>query len=102
MSEAESAREILARLRDGSLSREEAARLLRAEASHDDPAELREAWEARLLPVIARATGTAPERVRPDAPFERYGFDSVMALTVVRELSEFFGSLPPSLLFEVR
>ena len=108
MSDVQSAREILARLRDGSLSREEGVRLLRAETGHSVPASagvperLQEAWEERLAPVIARATGTTPDRVRPDVPFERYGFDSVMALTVVRELSESFGSLPPSLLFEVR
>ncbi|WP_193518326.1 SDR family NAD(P)-dependent oxidoreductase [Nocardiopsis kunsanensis] len=40
--------------------------------------------------------------VSPQEPLERYGFDSVMALNVVRALENDFGDLPPTLLFEHR
>ncbi|WP_143847062.1 SDR family NAD(P)-dependent oxidoreductase [Nocardiopsis sp. JB363] len=124
-------RAVLAALREGNLSREEGLALLRrARESGAEPVEVRkpdpaptasepadkgaagtalmedtgvaEAVGALLTECIARHTGTPEQRIVSDAPFERYGFDSVMAIGVVNDLEPVFGPQPPTLLFEVR
>ena len=50
--------------------------------------------------LIADHTGTPLERVRPDQRLDRIGFDSVMALEVVRGLRPHFGEVGMGLLFD--
>ncbi|MFH9922213.1 SDR family NAD(P)-dependent oxidoreductase [Streptomyces bobili] len=57
---------------------------------------------AHLRRVLASALGLGPERLDPDTPLERYGMDSVLAVTMVQPLEDTFGPLPRTLLFEVR
>ncbi|MDX3229224.1 SDR family NAD(P)-dependent oxidoreductase [Streptomyces sp. ME19-01-6] len=54
-----------------------------------------------LRRLVASALGLVAERLSPDAPLERYGMDSVIALDVIARLEESFGSLSRTLLFEV-
>ncbi|WP_346172507.1 SDR family NAD(P)-dependent oxidoreductase [Streptomyces cuspidosporus] len=54
----------------------------------------------RLRQVLAGAMKLAPERLDPEVPLERYGMDSVIAVNVVAELEEQFGTLSRTLLFE--
>ncbi|MFJ6215669.1 SDR family NAD(P)-dependent oxidoreductase [Streptomyces sp. NPDC092296] len=108
MSDQARTRELLRAMRSGSLSREDGLDLLRggarpsadsARTRRPDPAG---AVGALLVSLIARHTSTPPERIARDAPLDRYGFDSVMALGVVRDLRPAFGDLPATLLFERR
>ncbi|MFE4053271.1 SDR family NAD(P)-dependent oxidoreductase [Streptomyces sp. YIM B13518] len=54
----------------------------------------------RLRTVIAQAIQVPVHRLDPAAPFERYGIDSVLALTITDRLEADFGSLSKTLLFE--
>jgi acyl transferase domain-containing protein len=103
-SEAFSRKAILGKIRTGELSAEEAMELLVRAAGPPETAEpdgrLRERLEARLAEIIAAEARIPRSRVAPQEPFERYGFDSVMALNVTRVLQEDFGQLSPTLLFE--
>jgi polyketide synthase PksN len=42
----------------------------------------------------------APERIDPQAPLERYGIDSILAMDLTAQLEAGFGSLPKTLFFE--
>ncbi|WP_327070796.1 SDR family NAD(P)-dependent oxidoreductase [Kitasatospora sp. NBC_01302] len=55
-----------------------------------------------LRRLLATALGLGPERLDPDAPLERYGMDSVLAVNLVSRLEETFGPLSRTLLFEVQ
>ncbi|MGQ4416337.1 SDR family NAD(P)-dependent oxidoreductase, partial [Streptomyces sp. SAS_269] len=57
---------------------------------------------AHLRRVLAAALKLGPERLDPDTPLERYGMDSVLAVTMLQPLEETFGPLSRTLLFEVR
>ncbi|MGY1495115.1 SDR family NAD(P)-dependent oxidoreductase [Streptomyces sp. QTS52] len=57
---------------------------------------------AHLRRVLAAALKLGPERLDPDIPLERYGMDSVLAVTMVQPLEDTFGPLSRTLLFEVR
>ncbi|MBM7440074.1 polyketide synthase PksL [Streptomyces sp. HB132] len=57
---------------------------------------------AHLRRVLASALKLGPERLDPDTPLERYGMDSVLAVTMVEPLEDTFGPLSRTLLFEVR
>ncbi|MEZ3179518.1 SDR family NAD(P)-dependent oxidoreductase [Streptomyces pimonensis] len=57
---------------------------------------------AHLRRVLASALKLGPERLDPDTPLERYGMDSVLAVTMVQPLEDTFGPLSRTLLFEVR
>ncbi|EHN71866.1 non-ribosomal peptide synthetase/polyketide synthase Ta1, partial [Streptomyces coelicoflavus ZG0656] len=57
---------------------------------------------AHLRRVLASALKLGPERLDPDTPLERFGMDSVLAVTMVQPLEETFGPLSRTLLFEVR
>ncbi len=50
--------------------------------------------------VIASATGAPAARIETDAPLEKYGIDSLMALQLTNELEKVFGSLSKTLFFE--
>ncbi|MCX4750085.1 SDR family NAD(P)-dependent oxidoreductase [Kitasatospora sp. NBC_01287] len=54
-----------------------------------------------LRRLLASVLKLAPERLSPDAPLERYGMDSVIAVSVIGQLEKTFGPLPRTLLFEV-
>ncbi|MCX2924136.1 SDR family NAD(P)-dependent oxidoreductase [Streptomyces sp. NEAU-W12] len=53
-----------------------------------------------LRTVISEAVQVPAHRLDPAAPFERYGIDSVLALTITDRLEADFGSLSKTLLFE--
>ncbi|MFF8950527.1 SDR family NAD(P)-dependent oxidoreductase, partial [Streptomyces sp. NPDC014940] len=57
---------------------------------------------AHLRRVLAAALKLGPERLDADTPLERYGMDSVLAVTMLQPLEETFGPLSRTLLFEVR
>ncbi|MEU5227205.1 SDR family NAD(P)-dependent oxidoreductase, partial [Streptomyces toyocaensis] len=57
---------------------------------------------SHLRRVLASALKLGPERLDPDTPLERYGMDSVLAVTMVQPLEDTFGPLSRTLLFEVR
>ncbi|PZH16173.1 hypothetical protein C1I97_07050 [Streptomyces sp. NTH33] len=50
--------------------------------------------------MLADVLKLAPERLHPDVEFERYGMDSLLAVTAVTRLEEVFGPLSRTLLFE--
>ncbi|WP_170061382.1 beta-ketoacyl reductase, partial [Streptomyces milbemycinicus] len=53
-----------------------------------------------LRQLLASSLGVTAERLSPDAPLERYGMDSVIAVNVIARLEESFGPLSRTLLFE--
>ncbi|MFI1761425.1 SDR family NAD(P)-dependent oxidoreductase [Streptomyces sp. NPDC020800] len=53
-----------------------------------------------LRTVISEAIQVPAHRLDPAGPFERYGIDSVLALTITDRLEADFGSLSKTLLFE--
>ncbi|WP_406725049.1 beta-ketoacyl synthase N-terminal-like domain-containing protein [Streptomyces sp. GD-15H] len=57
---------------------------------------------AHLRRVLASTLKLGPERLDPDTPLERYGMDSVLAVTMLQPLEETFGPLSRTLLFEVQ
>jgi acyl transferase domain-containing protein len=105
---------VLSRIKSGALGVDEAVRLLSGPVSAapvervegEDAGAAAALTAARLTRQISRTIASEAriplEQVRPDDPFDRYGFDSVMALNVVRALEADFGTLPATLLFECR
>ncbi|MFJ6485020.1 SDR family NAD(P)-dependent oxidoreductase [Streptomyces sp. NPDC091682] len=65
-------------------------------AMADAAAEIRE----RLRPLFARFFGIDTEGVDAEAPFDRFGMDSLSAIQLVRSLEPVFGKLPKVLLYE--
>lgn len=49
-----------------------------------------------LSPIIK----LAPSKIQMDTPFEKYGANSVMQMTLIRDLEKITGSLAKTLLFE--
>ncbi|QLJ03665.1 SDR family NAD(P)-dependent oxidoreductase [Streptomyces sp. NEAU-sy36] len=68
---------------------------------HDTAQSLEDPAVDHLRRLLAGALKLAPERLSPEAPLERYGMDSVIAVSVIAELEKTFGPLPRTLLFEV-
>ncbi|MBQ0826805.1 SDR family NAD(P)-dependent oxidoreductase [Streptomyces tagetis] len=100
---------LLSGIRSGAIGVEEAARLLtsaRTDPPGDAPAppEPGTAPAAHLVEWLRRLVADEAripvDTVEADASLDRYGFDSVMALNVVRALEPRFGTLPATLLFE--
>ncbi|AND15927.1 hypothetical protein A6122_0774 [Rathayibacter tritici] len=56
----------------------------------------------RLRTMVADAAGIDPARVETDATFDRYGMDSMLAMSLTRVLERAYGTLPKTLLFEVK
>ncbi|WP_414169804.1 SDR family NAD(P)-dependent oxidoreductase [Streptoverticillium reticulum] len=52
--------------------------------------------------LLATALKVPWQRIEADLPMDRYGIDSVMALTMTSKLEEVFGRLPKTLFFEYR
>ncbi|WP_432103582.1 SDR family NAD(P)-dependent oxidoreductase [Streptomyces sp. bgisy091] len=105
-SDAHGRRTVLAKIRTGELAVDEALRLLKGSAGTPDEApqaqgeHLRRRLETWLAEILAAEARIPLADVRPAEPLDRYGFDSVMALDVVRALEADFGTLSPTLLFE--
>ncbi|XXY19533.1 SDR family NAD(P)-dependent oxidoreductase [Sorangium sp. So ce216] len=53
-----------------------------------------------LKRLLATTLKVPLERIEADAPLEKYGIDSIMALGIVNKIEETFGSLPKTLMFE--
>ncbi|WP_070198818.1 SDR family NAD(P)-dependent oxidoreductase [Streptomyces oceani] len=53
-----------------------------------------------LRTIVSEAIQVPAHRLDPATPFDRYGVDSVLALTITNRLEVDFGSLPKTLLFE--
>jgi acyl transferase domain-containing protein/NAD(P)-dependent dehydrogenase (short-subunit alcohol dehydrogenase family) len=62
--------------------------------------DLRERAESFLKQVLAGELKLAPERMVASEPLERYGIDSIMILSLTRELEKHFGALSKTLFFE--
>ncbi|MGN9913462.1 SDR family NAD(P)-dependent oxidoreductase [Phytohabitans sp. LJ34] len=91
-------RAVLSRVRSGELDVEEAARLLLTPPiAESAPRDLVLAWLAGLVSEEAKIPA---ERIVPEERLDRHGFDSVMALNLVRALERDLGKLPATLLFE--
>lgn len=105
LSDDQNREDVLSGVRRGNLSTREALRFLTGDAP-EAPATSGERTEEPEAPVLDRVRRVVENEVRrpvsPQEPLERYGFDSVMALNVVRALENDFGDLPPTLLFEHR
>ncbi|MET9565850.1 SDR family NAD(P)-dependent oxidoreductase [Streptomyces tauricus] len=56
----------------------------------------------RLRQQIAQFLRIAPETIADDAPFVRYGLDSLASIQLVRTLEDTYGALPKVLLYECR
>ncbi|MEU4800289.1 SDR family NAD(P)-dependent oxidoreductase [Streptomyces sp. NPDC023327] len=69
--------------------------------TRDEDAALEDKTVAHLRRVLAASLKLGPERIAVDAPLERYGMDSVIAVGVISGLEESFGRLSRTLLFEV-
>ncbi len=55
----------------------------------------------RLVQMLAETLGMEPATLRPGLPFERYGFDSLLAVEMVEKLEKWLGvSLSATLFFE--
>jgi polyketide synthase PksN len=52
--------------------------------------------------ILAGAIRLSFSRIEAEAPFERYGIDSLMVIQMTNELEKSFGSLPKTLFFEYR
>ncbi|MGJ7907989.1 SDR family NAD(P)-dependent oxidoreductase [Actinopolyspora sp. H202] len=63
---------------------------------------VRTAAIAYLRNTLAEVIQVAEHRIDPAAPFERFGIDSVLALTITNRLEADFGSLSKTLFFEHR
>lgn len=59
-----------------------------------------DALEKRLSEIVAKEAQLPPSRISAYVSVQRYGFDSVMALNVLRKLEPDFGKLSPTLLFQ--
>ena len=53
-----------------------------------------------LKNTLAKTIKLPPEKIQPEAPFEKYGLDSILQITVIGELEKITGELPKTLLFE--
>ncbi|MCX5214357.1 SDR family NAD(P)-dependent oxidoreductase [Kitasatospora sp. NBC_00240] len=63
---------------------------------------VRPALVTYLRNTLAEVIQVPAHRIDPGAPFERFGIDSVLALTVTNRLEADFGSLSKTLFFEYR
>ena len=71
-----------------------------ATESGERKTELREKMEAYLKEVLAKETKVPVERISFREPLEKYGLDSVMAMSLTRELENVFGDLSKTLFYE--
>ncbi|MFH9613916.1 SDR family NAD(P)-dependent oxidoreductase [Streptomyces pratensis] len=77
-----------------------AARPLPATGAEADT--VRAALVAHLRKALSEVIQVPGHRIDPAAPFERFGIDSVLALSVTNRLEADFGSLSKTLFFEYR
>ena len=66
------------------------------------PIDLRPATEDLLRRLLARELRMPLEEVSESGPFERYGIDSLLVMSLTRELEKLFGPLSKTLFFEYR
>ena len=70
-------------------------------ADQPPTSDLRPALLQRLVAMMAETLGMEPAKLRPGLPFERYGFDSLLAVEMVEKLEKWLGvTLPATLFFE--
>ncbi|MBC9915648.1 beta-ketoacyl reductase, partial [Chitinophaga varians] len=55
---------------------------------------------AYLCMQFAAVLKLAPHKIDPQAPLEKYGIDSILAMSLTAELEKTFGTLPKTLFFE--
>jgi acyl transferase domain-containing protein/aryl carrier-like protein len=95
--------EILARIRAGELDVDRGLRMLTespAPVAEVPTDALRAGVERHVARLVADEAQIPVGTVLPGRALEDFGFDSVMAVAVVRALEVDFGKLPPTLLFE--
>ena len=59
-----------------------------------------EQTQAYLRKQFSQVLKLAPQRIDPQAPLERYGIDSIVAMDLTSQLEITFGALPKTLFFE--
>lgn len=68
-----------------------------AKISHQDN---KSALNRMIRQSFAEVLAMDTDKVRMDAPFETYGFDSIIAVELIEKLEKDFGELPKTLFFE--
>ena len=71
-------------------------------AHADDDARFGERAEAYLAGVLAQVLKVPAGQMAPEASFDRYGIDSIIAVQLVSALEKHFGPLAKTLFFEYR
>jgi acyl transferase domain-containing protein/SAM-dependent methyltransferase len=66
----------------------------------ENGADVEEHVKRHLVALVAAESRLPVQRIRSDKPLEDYGIDSVMILSITRELQKSFGELPKTLFFE--
>ena len=69
-------------------------------ASAADKSSLLETTEAYLKQILAREAKLPLSKIRSHEPLENLGIDSLLIMTLTRELEKVFGELPKTLFFE--
>ncbi|BCB74916.1 hypothetical protein Pflav_013260 [Phytohabitans flavus] len=93
-------RAVLSKVKTGELDVEEATRLLLAGTEPAPAPAPRDRVLAWLAGLVAEEARVPVEQIVPEERLDRHGFDSVMALNLVRALERDLGKLPATLLFE--
>ncbi|ELR72062.1 Malonyl CoA-acyl carrier protein transacylase [Fulvivirga imtechensis AK7] len=73
------------------------AEVSNAETNHGDLSEMTREY---LRKEFAEVLKLSPHRIDVQQPLEKYGIDSILALTLTTQLEKTFGSLPKTLFFE--
>lgn len=68
--------------------------------AHEDKASLLENTETYLKQILAREAKLPLSKIRAHEPLENLGIDSLLIMTLTRELERVFGELPKTLFFE--
>ncbi|HYJ84997.1 MAG TPA: SDR family NAD(P)-dependent oxidoreductase [Pyrinomonadaceae bacterium] len=72
----------------------------KATLSEDEKAALMEKTEVCLKEILAREAKLPLSKIRSQEPLENLGIDSLLIMTLTRELEKLFGELPKTLFFE--
>lgn len=65
-----------------------------------DAGPLQKAAEEYLRGVLSGVVKIPPQKIKPEAAFERYGIDSIMIIELNKLLGKSFGNIPKTLFFE--
>lgn len=72
----------------------------KVQANSQSPSELQDKAVAYFKTLLSSKMKIPIERIRASEPLQQYGMDSIIAMNLVAELEQHFGSLPQTLFFE--